>query len=200
MKITKSELKEIIKEEALRFISIQKLKEEKENIDYQLKKITENEELEEDILGSMKKGFANLVTPKATKEKGKQAFEERLGKLRGELESKGYKDDMVITVSKDGKRIDGLDEDALKSAAEQNAYKGRLVYKYSPRFKKVVVNFSPGKLTHASIGDTGMAESFQGNLSESQIREIAKEEALKAEKIKKLQEQSEKLIEKLKNL
>jgi transposase len=43
MKITKSELKEIIKEEAIRFISIQKLKKEKEKINYELNKITEIE-------------------------------------------------------------------------------------------------------------------------------------------------------------
>lgn len=199
MKITKSELKEIIKEEAIRFISIQKLKKEKEKINYELNKITESEELEEDVLGSMKKGFAKFVTPKSTQEQGRKDFEKRLEKLKGEISSKGYEDKDVLTLDKYGKKIEGLNIDALKEAAEQNAYKGRLVYKYSPVFKKVIVNFSPGGLTHADIKDTGMAESFRG-LSESQIREIAKDEALKTEKIKKLQEQSEKLIQKLKNL
>ncbi len=198
MKITKSELKEIIKEEASRFISIQKLKKEKEKINLELKKIMENQEMEEGVIDTIKKTGAKILTPKSVQEKGKKAFDERFEKLKNELKSKGYDDDKVISVDKWGKKVEGLDEKTLRDSAEQNAYKGRLVYKYAPSLKKVVVNFSPGSLTHADTSATGLDESL--NINESDIRRIFKEEAIKTEKLKQLQEKAEKLSKELRNL
>lgn len=204
MKITKSELSQIIKEEAQRFITIQKLKSEKTEIEKML-----NESYVEGGLGEGVFDFLKGPIGKAVlefKNKYKSEIDEMM---------KAYK-------SKDAKYVD-----FVKNLKE------KVTSEYRELGKKYEISgVSDSGFFHASLRDlvepmkvsvfkrqmetgTGLEDIVAGSsagrkgwtagktnesLTESDIRQIAREEAVKTGKLKQLQKRAENISKKLNNL
>jgi hypothetical protein len=223
MKITKQELAQIIKEEAQRFMAIKKLESEKAEIERQLNESymeEEIDEMEEGFLGdvgkkiggalqagasAVQKAAASKIISPEQKAAGKKMFDEKMAKLKSEIQSKGFTDDRIITVDTNGKQIQGLDEKSLNDAAEQYAYQGYLNYGLSKSSGKVVVSFVEGSLTGAGGQGGGKVVKTpelkkEETISESVIRQMIKEEAEKIEKAKALKARANQIKEELKNL
>jgi hypothetical protein len=215
MKITKKELSQIIKEEAQRFITIKKLEAEKTEIERQLnesymEEYAMEEDLDEGVFGKIgaalskgadkvQKAGAEAIVSDKEKAAGKKDFDEELGKVSPHVEKMTQNGWKFITVSKDGKKIEGFDENALREAAEQYAYQGRLVRKQDKNKGTVILHFVATALTGASPqGHDFMKE--EGMISESVIRKMIKEEAEKMEKAKELKARAEEIKNQLKNL
>jgi hypothetical protein len=149
------------------------------------------------LAGKVQKAGAGAIVSDEKKAEGKKLFDEKMAKLKSELQAKGYTDDKIVTVDANGAKTNGLNEKALIDAAEQNAYQGKLNYGVSKATGQVVVSFAEGALTGAT---TGGHQVFEENLSESYIRKIVREESDKNEKIKELLKQAESLKEKMNKL
>jgi len=206
MKITKGELSQIIKEEAQRFIAIQKLKAEKVEIEKMLNESYVEEDLGEGALDFLKGKFG-------------KAESEFKNKYKSEIDGmmKAYK-------SKDAKYVDFVEnlKEKVNSEYQELAKKYEIsgvndmgVFQKSlmklvepmdiPTFKRQMEKGTSIEdiVTGASAGRKGWTtnknESTE-SLSESDIRKIAREEAVKTGKLKQLQERAEMISKKLNNL
>jgi hypothetical protein len=220
MKITKSELSKIIKEEAQRFIAIQKLKAEKSEIEKMLNETymeeVSEEELEEGfgdvmgkVVGGVQKAASKMFASEEEREEGKKNFDKKLSDFKSWLEGlkgKGWTDEDVV-ISTATENLKGWNEENEKKFiknADNFGFIGNLVYKAIPNQNRIIVHFSPGSLTGAGGQGGGSVKKDprqkNENLSESEIRRIVREEAFKAEKLKQLQERAENISKKLNNL
>jgi hypothetical protein len=221
MKITKSELSQIIKEEAQRFIAIQKLKAEKVEIEKMLNESYVEEDLEEGafgdaigrgvdrFMGGVAKVASRALTSKEEREAGKKNFDKKFSEFKSWLEGikqKGWTDEDVVLTT-DTENLKGWNkenEEKFIKNADNFGFIGNLVYKTVPSQNKIIVHFSPGSLSGAGGQGGGVVKKDprqkNENLSESQIRRIAREEAFRAEKLKQLQERADNISKKLNNL
>lgn len=204
MKITKSELSQIIKEEAQRFITIQKLKSEKTEIEKMLNESYVEKGLEEGVFDFLKGPIGKAVLE--FKNKYKSEIDEM---------TKAYK-------SKDAKYVDFVKNLKEKVTSEYR----ELAKKYeisgvndTGLFQKSLMDLvEPMKVSvfeRQMETGTGLEDIVAGSsagrkgwtagktnesLTESDIRQIAREEAVKTGKLKQLQERAEIIYKKLNNL
>lgn len=224
MKITKSELSQIIKEEAQRFIAIQRLKSEKAQIEKMLNESYMEEDLEEGavgdalkrgvdrFMGGVAKAASRTLASKEEREAGKKNFDKRFSEFKSWFEGikeKGWTDEDVVLTT-DTENLKGWNkenEEKFIKNADNFGFIGNLVYKTVPSQNKIIVHFSPGSLSGAGGQGGGVVKKDvrhpgqkNESLSESQIRRIAREEAFRAEKLKQLQERADNISKKLNNL
>lgn len=196
MKITKGELSQIIKEEAQRFIAIQKLKSEKAQIEKVLNESYMEEDLEEDLEEGLRdvgrsivRGAKSVVAPGAA---AKDVTKEWLSKQDSNLVNSAKTDEASF------KKLDAMFKNYLKSeeigGGSMHLYLTPFYSELGEMGKQAAEKRSKGFVAKHAI-DVG-----KGGLSESEIRQIAREEAIRAEKLKQLQERAENISEKLKNL
>lgn len=224
MKITKSELSQIIKEEAQRFITIQKLKAEKAEIEKMINEsymeemdYMEGEEYMEEglgdavgkFLGGVQKMGTKIVTNKEERAKAKEQFDKRMSDFKSWLEkakAQGWSDEdvRVATATEELKGWNSENEAKFIKNAENHGYLGNIVFKAVPNRDMIALNFAPGSLTGAGgQGGTSFKKDpnqKNENISESEIRKIVREESFKTEKLKQIQERAEKISKELKNL
>jgi hypothetical protein len=210
MKITKSELSQIIKEEAQRFVTIQKLKAEKAEIEKVLNEsyLEEEDELGEGFLDVFKGPFGKAKKEFKEQNAGdiatmKVAYEKYNVEKYSEL-TKKLKEKVMTSFATIGKKhgitgsdlsvfrkelmdmVEPMDLDTFKKQAEKGGYSMADVAFGSGAGQR---GYTTGKKN----------ESFE-SLSESDIRRIAREESLKATKIQNLQERAGRISRELKNL
>jgi hypothetical protein len=157
----------------------------------------------------MQRSLLELIASKEEREEGKKNFDKKLSDFKNWLEGlkgKGWTDEDVVMSTQTG-NLEGWNEENEKKFiknADNFGFIGNLVYKAIPNQNKIVVHFSPGSLSGAGGQGGGSVKKDprrkDENLSESQIRRIAREEAFRAEKIKQLQERAENISKKLNNL
>jgi hypothetical protein len=206
MKITKSELSQIIKEEAQRFITIQKLKAEKAEIEQMINESYVDEELDEGVFDFLKSAFA----------KAKSEFKEKYKvELKNMTDAYKAMDVKYIDIVED---LKNKVKSEYKSLAEKHGIKGANDLGVFHKDLMTLVEpmdintFKRQAEKGVSIGDvaSGASAGRKGwtapknesvkNISESEIRKIAREEAVKSEKLKQFQERAEKISKELKNL
>jgi hypothetical protein len=196
MKITKTELSQIIKEEAQRFITIQKLKSEKVKIEKMLNESYVEEELEEELGEGLKdvgrnimKGAKSVIAPTSA---AKDVTKEWISNQESNLVNSAKTDETNF------KRLEAMFKNFLKSeeigGGSMHLYLTPFYNEMGELGKKAAEQRSKGFVSKHSI-DIG-----KGGLSESEIRRIAREEAVKTGKLKQLQERAENISRKLKNL
>lgn len=180
MKITKSELKQIIKEEAERFVKITALEKKKANLTKQINEIYEEESMEESEEENLEElfgfGTKKAMTSDEARTKGEAFVKKEPAK------AKVY--NLLDTKDKKGKYL--------------------IFYGFNPGVKYAVWDNS----LEAPDGTKGYFKDstkyggpgLQSGMNESEIRKIAKEEVEKTKKIETLKERAEKIAKELKNL
>lgn len=176
MKITKSELKQIIKEEAERFVKINALEKKKANLTKQINEIYEEESEEENLEELFGFGTKKEMTPDEAWAKGEALAKKEPAK------AKVYN----FLDTKDKKR------------------KYLMFYGFNPGVKYAVWddNLQAPDGTKGYFKDSTKygGPGLQSGMNESEIRKIAKEEVEKTKKIETLKERAEKIAQELKNL
>jgi hypothetical protein len=184
MKITKSELKQIIKEEAERFVKITALEKKKANLTKQINEIYEEESMEESMEESEEENLEELFgfgTKKAmtsdeawTKGEAFVKKEPAKAKVYNLLDTKDKKRKYLIFYGFNPGVKYAVWDDSLEAPDGTKGY-----------FKDSTKYGGPG---------------LQSGMNESEIRKIAKEEVEKTKKIETLKERAEKIAQELKNL
>jgi hypothetical protein len=176
MKITKSELTKIIKEEAERFVKINALEKKKENLMKQINEIYDEESEEENLEELFGFGTKKAMTSDEAWTKG-EAFvkkEPAKAKVYNLLDTKDKKRKYMIFYGFNPGVKYAVWDDNLEAPDGTKGY-----------FKDSTKYGGPG---------------LQSGMNESEIRKIAKEEVEKTKKIETLKERAEKIAQELKNL